>query len=209
MTNLDTETRILNAATKLFGERGFSDVSLREILQLADANVASVHYYFGSKKDLFLAVTSRFIVRIVSDRMRRLSDIENASGFTQDVLEDILSGYVEPHFSIAAEPDGEDYLRVFSRFQSESKENSLNFFSEQFGESRRAYLSALKSALPSIDEEDLRRGFSLFVTAMLVSPFDYGYAQLAGGRLKPSQYQNLSDTIVTFSAAGLRALASR
>lgn len=209
MTNVDTETRILKAATKLFGERGFSEVSLREILQLADANVASAHYYFGSKQDLFLAVSKRFIAQIVSARMERLKLVEQKQGFTQDSVEDILKGYIEPHFDIAKEPDGEDYLRVFSRFQSHTKQYSLNYFRQHFGASRSAYISALQTALAPIAQDDVKRGFSIFVTTMLVSPFDYGYTQLTGARLQPSEYQKLSDTIVAFSAAGLKAMGSR
>lgn len=46
----DTKTRILDAAEKLFAERGFSETSLRLITSKAEVNLASVNYHFGSKK---------------------------------------------------------------------------------------------------------------------------------------------------------------
>lgn len=48
----DTKTRILDAAEKLFAERGFSETSLRLITSKAEVNLASVNYHFGSKKEL-------------------------------------------------------------------------------------------------------------------------------------------------------------
>jgi AcrR family transcriptional regulator len=51
-----TERRVLRAARALFAERGFHATTMREIAERAGANVASGHYHFGSKRDLYLAV---------------------------------------------------------------------------------------------------------------------------------------------------------
>jgi len=65
-----TRLRILDTAERLFAERGFDGVSVREITTKAGCNVASVNYYFGNKKGLYLAV---FRERMVS-RARRIED---------------------------------------------------------------------------------------------------------------------------------------
>jgi AcrR family transcriptional regulator len=52
----DRRQEILDAAVRLFGERGYSDVSLSEIARAAGVTHALVHHYFGSKRDLYLAV---------------------------------------------------------------------------------------------------------------------------------------------------------
>ena len=52
---VDTRTRILDAAERLVAERGFHGVSLREITAAAGANSAAVHYYFRHKEDLLEA----------------------------------------------------------------------------------------------------------------------------------------------------------
>ncbi|KAB8196261.1 TetR family transcriptional regulator [Nonomuraea phyllanthi] len=51
-----TRERILCAARTLFGEQGYERVTVRMIAAAADANVALVGRYFGSKAGLFGAV---------------------------------------------------------------------------------------------------------------------------------------------------------
>src|SRR5437660_5838354 len=47
-----TRTRLLDAALDLLAERGEDGVSLRELTDAAQANVAAVSYHFGSLKAL-------------------------------------------------------------------------------------------------------------------------------------------------------------
>lgn len=52
-TSLDARERLLDAAEKLFCQRGFEGTSVREITAEAGCNVAAVNYYFGSKEKLY------------------------------------------------------------------------------------------------------------------------------------------------------------
>ncbi|MEV0382835.1 TetR family transcriptional regulator [Nonomuraea sp. NPDC050643] len=51
-----TRERILRAARELFGEQGYEQVTVRMIAAAAEANIALVGRYFGSKAGLFGAV---------------------------------------------------------------------------------------------------------------------------------------------------------
>jgi AcrR family transcriptional regulator len=51
-----TRARVLRAATELFAERGFHGTKIRDVAARAGANVASGHYHFGSKRDLYVEV---------------------------------------------------------------------------------------------------------------------------------------------------------
>src|SRR5271170_7806782 len=66
MAPLDTRTRILDAAERLFAERGFRGTSVRAITGLAGANLAAVGYHFGSKAELLAAVVRRVIEPIIA-----------------------------------------------------------------------------------------------------------------------------------------------
>lgn len=85
----NTRQRVLDHAEKLFAEKGFTGVSIREITAMADCNLAAVNYHFGGKKKLYLAVfRERWAKRGGRIRlafMRALEGNENPS------LEDVVS----------------------------------------------------------------------------------------------------------------------
>ena len=56
--------RLLDKAEVLFAEKGYNAVTVREIIAAADCNLASINYYFGNKKNLYLEVfRARWIPR--------------------------------------------------------------------------------------------------------------------------------------------------
>jgi AcrR family transcriptional regulator len=58
MKNMDknTESKILEAAKKVFVEKGFDGARMQEIADTAGINKALLHYYFRSKDKLFLTI---------------------------------------------------------------------------------------------------------------------------------------------------------
>ena len=61
MAPSDTRTQILDAAERLFADRGYRGTSIRAITDLAGANLAAVGYHFGSKAELLAAVVRRVV----------------------------------------------------------------------------------------------------------------------------------------------------
>ena len=55
-----TRTAILEAAERLYADRGFADVTLRDIVAAAGVNLAAVNYHFGSKDEL---IAELFVTR--------------------------------------------------------------------------------------------------------------------------------------------------
>jgi AcrR family transcriptional regulator len=53
--------KILNAALKLIAEKGNLNFTIREVVLDADVNIASVNYYFGTKKKLIQEIEKKFI----------------------------------------------------------------------------------------------------------------------------------------------------
>ncbi len=52
----ETMQRILEAATELFSQRNYSSVRTRDIARAAGVNIALLHRYYGTKKNLFATV---------------------------------------------------------------------------------------------------------------------------------------------------------
>lgn len=74
-----TDRRLLRAAERLFAERGIDAVSLRAIMAAAGANVASVHYHFGSKDELVRALIKERSGQVSARRNELLDELENAA----------------------------------------------------------------------------------------------------------------------------------
>ena len=58
-----TREALLDAAADLFSERGYQGVGIREIVDRAQANIAAIKYYFGSKSDLYVEAVRRTMER--------------------------------------------------------------------------------------------------------------------------------------------------
>jgi AcrR family transcriptional regulator len=51
-----TRERLLEAAGEVFADKGFASATVREICQLAGANLAAINYHFGGKERLYAEV---------------------------------------------------------------------------------------------------------------------------------------------------------
>jgi AcrR family transcriptional regulator len=93
---------LLDAAGRLFAERGTGAVSLRRVAAEAGASPAMVHYYFGDKEGLYDALLERTFTAIVGRVQAVLADgAGRGSHDIEDRLADLLrvvSG------TLAAEP---------------------------------------------------------------------------------------------------------
>lgn len=61
-----TKADLLKIAAKMFAQRGFDGVSTRDLARQAKVNLCSIHYYFGSKQNLYEAVIDGVIDVILS-----------------------------------------------------------------------------------------------------------------------------------------------
>jgi AcrR family transcriptional regulator len=59
-----TRQRILDAALRLFVERGFASTSVRDIVERLHLTKGSLYYHFASKDDLLFALTSPLVEAI-------------------------------------------------------------------------------------------------------------------------------------------------
>lgn len=54
MTEISTRDIILRKSHKLFADKGFNGVSIREIAKECDVNIAAINYHFSNKENLYL-----------------------------------------------------------------------------------------------------------------------------------------------------------
>jgi AcrR family transcriptional regulator len=146
----DTKTRILDAAEKLFAERGFSETSLRLITSKAEVNLASVNYHFGSKKELIRAVLARYLdvfMPAASAEIARLS--ANSASLS---LDDIFSALVDPLLELnQLRVEGTTiFLQLLGRGYIESQGHLRWFITTHYGKHLSQFIKAVQGSAPHI-----------------------------------------------------------
>jgi len=70
----DTKGNIITVATPLFAAKGFKAVTVREICQAADVNVAMINYHFRDKNGLYRACIDRLFGQPIHREIASLAD---------------------------------------------------------------------------------------------------------------------------------------
>lgn len=152
MSQPETVERILKAATLLFSERGFAETSLRTITGLADVNLASVNYHFGSKKDLIQAVFSRFLTPFSKDLDRSLDELESSSSqapSTQELLRCMFASLLRATEEINEDP--QRFMRLLGLAYTQSQEHLRHFIVNDFGRTYHRFTECLSKSQANID----------------------------------------------------------
>ncbi|MBJ8347481.1 TetR/AcrR family transcriptional regulator [Antrihabitans sp. YC2-6] len=103
----DTRARLFAATEMLLLERG-DDVSIRSICAAADANVAAVHYHFGSREALLTALLEDRLAPVWRQPLTGLAETDAPVSAYVDAI-------VEPFSALAADPIGRCHLRLLGK----------------------------------------------------------------------------------------------
>jgi len=164
MPSDQTRTAILAAAERLYADRGFGDVTLRDIVAEANVNLAAVNYHFGSKDEL---IAELFVTRSLAlnrERLRELRAAEDAGGRAK--VADILRALVGPSLRgcIGPERDRSTAARFMIRASIESVPPIRRIRNREIDHLRK-FVVALRRALPDRGEAELYWGLH-FALAM-------------------------------------------
>jgi AcrR family transcriptional regulator len=76
MRAMDTKSRIMETAFKLFLEKGFADVSLNEIIKASNITTGGFYYHFDSKDTLLVEVIKKYIFNYFNSTIEQIRDFE-------------------------------------------------------------------------------------------------------------------------------------
>ena len=102
----NTKERILASAEKLFAEKGYNGVSVREITQMAECNLAAVNYYFGNKKNLYFDVFRYLIIPQINEvRTQFEKTLSQEKDITiEAVVRAFTSAFMDTHITLDENP---------------------------------------------------------------------------------------------------------
>lgn len=107
----NTRERLMQAGERLFARKGVDRVRLREINELAgQRNSSALHYHFGSRDGLVLAILRRHEDEIDAEVAQALDEWKRDG--RDPGVRDIASAVVRPLAEKLTSPSGRDFLRI-------------------------------------------------------------------------------------------------
>ena len=206
----DTRARLLAAGTRLFAERGFHNVSVRDVCTEAGANVAAVNYHFGGKLGLYREVVGTAIaaIRAVSDGMTLAAD--------DAPPEDRLRHYVHAFLPTIAGRDKRiaaarvAWIHQLVRHETSDPTPLAPWIVEQAVMPRVQYLRRLVAELIGCEAADPRVErcvISIQAQCAFYAPDKFREAAFPGWPPSATELARAANHIAEFSLAGIRRIA--
>jgi AcrR family transcriptional regulator len=165
MSSDQTRAAILRAAERLYADRGFADVTMRDIVAAAGVNLAAVNYHFGSKDEL---IAELFVTRSLAMNRERLNELKAAEseGGGRAAIGAVLRALVGPTLRGCLGPDSErsDAARFMIRASIEAVPPIRRIKNREIGHLRR-FAAAMQRSLPDLPAVDIYWGLH-FALAM-------------------------------------------
>lgn len=145
-----TRSRLLEAALDLLAERGEDGVTLRELTDAAEANVAAVSYHFGSLRSLYEAAIEYALERYLDAQQEAVSTLGPES-----TLEELAAAFSRPMIRALA-AGGRDLavMRIVARSGIDPPQG-WNRFDARFDQIRADVLRALRANVPGVKDREL------------------------------------------------------
>ena len=193
-----TRTRLLDAALDLIAENGEESVTLRELTDAAEANVAAVSYHFGSLKSLCDAAIKHALGRYLDAQQEAVSELG-----PQSTLEDLAAAFARPMIS-ALTKGGRDFdvMRIVARSGIDPP-RGWDRLSARFDEIRAEVLRVLKANIPRIKDQEL-----ILRTRIVAGMLNWLVLAPVGTELRRKSRKQLEQLVVPVLAGAFRGTSS-
>jgi AcrR family transcriptional regulator len=208
MASDQTRSAILAAAERLYADRGFGDVTLRDIVAEANVNLAAVNYHFGSKDELIaeLFVTRSLVLN--RERLRELRAAEERGGGRADIS-DIFRALVGPTLRGCLGPDNQrsTAARFMIRVSIESVPPIRRIRNREIDHLRK-FVGAMRRALPERSDVELYWGlhFALAMAQQTVRDSER-LTKLSEGKCDVDDVDDVIERVVSVAVTGLLGAA--
>ena len=206
-----TRRRILEAAESLFLEHGYDGTSLRMLTTAAGVNLASVHYHFGGKEELFRAMLAALFDPLNRERAALLAEYEKAAAGRPLPCETILNALFVPTLRLARQAKrggaGADFLRLLGRAYVDPSPVLRRFLAERYAPMAARFKDAFARALPQFPKRELSWRLHFLMGALAYTLAGTDPWKLIAA-LNPDETENdalLLRRLAPFLTAGLQA----
>jgi AcrR family transcriptional regulator len=200
--NVDSvQHRLLDAAEKLFCEKGYDGTSIRDLTTEANCNIAAVNYYFGGKDNLYQEMFRRQM-QIISDM--QISKMDEVLSRPDPTLEEFVREIITPPLQAAYEKQlrGQVMQLMVREVLNKSPhgEKILQSFHVRIMD---CTVEALMQLVEGLDIKTARLIFSS-LDSLKLHPFLFMDKYLS--MIEGLTFEELIDHIVCFACAAIRGL---
>jgi AcrR family transcriptional regulator len=204
MASDQTRSAILAAAERLYADRGFGDVTLRDIVAEANVNLAAVNYHFGSKDELIAELFVTRSLALNKERLRELREAEEAGNGRADVAS-VLRALVGPTLRGCLGPENQRSTpaRFMIRVSIESVPAIRRIRNREIDHLRK-FIAAMRRSLPDRNDTDLYWGlhFALAMAQQTVRDSER-LAKLSEGKCDVDDVEGVIRRVVDVAVMGL------
>jgi AcrR family transcriptional regulator len=188
----------MDAALNQLAERGEEGVTLRELTDAAEANVAAVSYHFGSLRSLCGAAIEHALERYLDAQQEAVSALSSES-----TLEELAGAFARPMIRALA-AGGRDLavMRIVARAGIEPP-REWDRFDASFDRIRADVRRVLKANLPDVKDRELT-----FRTRCVAGMLNWLALAPVGAELTNKSEKQLERLLVPILAGAFRATSS-
>jgi AcrR family transcriptional regulator len=196
---IQSRKRILDAAERVFADKGFDGATIRDIAAAAEAQVGLVHHHGGGKADLFAQTVER---RASELSALRLDMLDRHKAQAPLALRDILECFFGPYLDMARDggPQWLAYARLVAHVSADPRWRDIA--GRCFDPTANRFIDEIAALYPDASRAAIASGFVYSVSAMLAQLTSTWRIETLGAAATPS---DSLDGLVAFCCAGLHA----
>ena len=188
----------MDAALDLLAERGEDGVSLRELTDAAQANVAAVSYHFGSLKSLCDAAVEYALERYLDAQQEAVGALGAEAS-----LEGLSAAFARPMMRALAVGGRElDVMRIVARAGVDPPEG-WHRFDASFDRIRADVLRVLKANVPGVRDQEL-----IFRTRCVAGLLNWLVLAPVGAELRNKSEKQIERRLVPVLAGAFRGTST-
>lgn len=201
-----TREKLIEAAGRIFAERGYQAATVREICLAAGENVAAIHYHFGDKLGLYMQVVQQSVDAASMEAMRHaFAQPAPPETILRDVIRARLRGLCRDD-----RPDWHFHILVHELAQpSPALEQMIHHVGRPLF-TRLLELVGRMIGLPPVDDKTRLCALSVMgqiITYVVARPLLAGV--WPGLKMTPQQVDRVADHIADFSLAYIHSFRNQ
>lgn len=199
------QCRLLEAAERLFAEKGFDGTSIRDITSSAGCNLAAVNYHFGNKDNLYLEVFRKRFAILRNIRIEAINRIMNQQA-PEPTIEDLIREFSRAFLNPLVDQENSDTLLFLIHREMYEKKIPINIFMEEMViPVQNLFSKAVTRLIGDIDQEMIPVCTMSLIGQLMHSLHIKEWSKESSEPILSMDTDKMIEHIVRFSVAGFKA----